>query len=274
MRKSLIALLFLIPASLWAGNITQPTFNQGVTSIQARITPAGGAYTCSEVQLVQLSAYWNLDENTGTNAADVSTGTHAGTLTNGPQWTPGTCGSGLLFTAADSEYVALADDGAGIIGTILAATQEQFTVTAWVKSTLTTTETVYSEGNTGSDTPFIYLKLNDTSEGTIGFGIRDDSSNNGSFITADINVNDGAWHHVAIVQTATNAREIFMDGASQGTNATSVDFSAGQLNVANIGRFERTGVTQYFDGTIDQVRVYAGRALSEANIDELVAEGK
>lgn len=271
--SGLIVSTFLISPA-----IGQVTIN-GNISVNGNLTvdksnPPAALYSCSENNTGSLMAYWKLDDNSGTSAVDTTTGSYTGTLTAGPTWGTGTCGSDVVFTAANSQYIAIANDASGIIGTFITAAPKQFSISAWFKTTLTTSECIYSEGKAGaSDTPFIALAVNDSAVGGVDFLIRDDSGNDGRYGSTTKTYNDGNWHHAVLVQRATNDKEIYVDGASQGTNTTQCDFSGGQLTVANIGRLERQSIGNYFDGSIDQVRVY-NIALTAGQVSSLYASGK
>jgi len=82
-----------------------------------------------------------------------------------------------------------------------------------------------------------------------------------------VNLADSTWHHVVYVQRAVNNREIYIDGVSRGTNATSLNpiiatsSSIGAAN--NNGAFQ-----QNYSGLIDEVRTY-NRALTTAEIRTL-----
>lgn len=266
MIRNALIFIFLSAGSLWAGNLTQPTFNQGVTAIQARIHGSAGSCVETDTELNQLSAFWPFNEGTGTSVADVSTGTHAMTLVNTPSWEAGKCGNGLAFAAASSEH-------ATIINSPIIGGASVFTISAWAKSSANVYQIIYSEASTGSDIPSITISLAGQND-TFYCQYRDDGSNDGSFGTADLNSDDGNWHHIVFVQRATNDRELFIDGTSRATNAT--DCSSGfTLTQSEIGRIQQSGFTgDYMDGSIDQLRVYVGRAFTGGEVTALFNAGK
>src|SRR5262249_35835486 len=70
--------------------------------------------------------WWKLDDRTGTSAFDSSGNGNTGTLTNGPAWTTGKIGQGLLFGgSANLSYVDLGNP------TSLKLTGSR-TVSAWI----------------------------------------------------------------------------------------------------------------------------------------------
>ncbi|MGQ0826437.1 MAG: LamG-like jellyroll fold domain-containing protein, partial [Actinomycetota bacterium] len=87
-------------------------------------------------------------------------------------------------------------------------------------------------------------------------------------------VNDGNWHHAAITATPTN-QALFLDGAQVATVAGSVNWLSMSSNQIGAGYTLRsswpTSAVEdgwwYFDGTLDEVAVYAN-ALTPARIAE------
>lgn len=70
------------------------------------------------------------------------------------------------------------------------------------------------------------------------------------------------WHHVVASFMADNSKAAYIDGGSKGTDATSETITG--LNQTTIGRRLRYGAsTKYFDGKIDEIRLYDG-TLSDA----------
>jgi len=96
-------------------------------------------------------------------------------------------------------------------------------------------------------------------------------------ITSASHISTNTWYHLAVtynggaVQTAANT-QIYVDGV-----AVSMSVTGGQTGNANTGDsnygigYDRLNTRQYFDGKIDQVRIYKGD-LGEYQISELYAE--
>jgi hypothetical protein len=274
-RYWLLTAILLLPSSLFAGQQFRGHHAAILSSTQAVAQASGGGggggFACNEVALDGLSAYWAFDENTGTIAADYSTGTHAGTLTNDPTWVSGTCGSALQFNSFAQQYTSVT--AAPVISAVNINT---WSISAWFKiSSATVGHTIYAEGSTTNGNPYIRLRVNQAYPGAVGVLVRDDSLNLSSFSSVTTGLNDGQWHHVVLVQRAGNDRELYIDGASDATNSASVDYSAsGAFNRTNIGRFQNDTVGGYFNGTIDQVRVYSNKAISTGDITALYTNGK
>src|ERR1700722_14900988 len=58
-----------------------------------------------------LAGYWNLNEGTGTTAADASGSGNTGTLVNSPTWTAGELGNALNFASGGRGYVSASGAG-------------------------------------------------------------------------------------------------------------------------------------------------------------------
>ena len=258
MRQGLIALFLLFIQTLaWAGNVTQPTSNQGVAAIRVRMTVGGGA-ACDENsgELNQLSLFYPFNEGTGTSTADVSSGTHAGTLANTPTWiTDGSCGNALRFATASSEYVTAAN------GPIIDTATDVWSIFVRWRSNDQDNCGLVSQADTAGTTPNMTIYYLGAGDG-LNFAIRDGSSNDGSINTGDINTSNNQWHSAMWVSSSTAYRRAIVDGVQIAANTTSVDFGAGQLDNFTVGAVINTGVEDQCDADIDQVRVYAGRAFT------------
>ena len=85
----------------------------------------------------------------------------------------------------------------------------------------------------------------------------------GSGLSGTIAVNDGLWHHVAVVynMSAANSISLYVDGVLDvaGNISTSVNTLTGNMIIG-----KRVDGLNYFDGEIDEVRVWnTARTLSE-----------
>ena len=83
----------------------------------------------------------------------------------------------------------------------------------------------------------------------------------GLLFQSSVTVNDGLWHHVTVVRTNSTDGEIYVDGSLSGTDsgpAKSLNYVPVSIGRGFTGPF-------YFDGTMDDVRIY-DRALSAEEI--------
>lgn len=131
-----------------------------------------------------------------------------------------------------------------------------FTVSGWVKSTGNNQMIVTKNSNGSSGGWLVDIssnKLRGTIKGTGGASaaVRSSSSN----------INDGNWHHFAVVFTtntstsASNDVSIYIDGQPNQAASVTRDGStyASVATVVNLGR--RAGNTAYLWGSLDEVRV-------------------
>ena len=84
--------------------------------------------------------------------------------------------------------------------------------------------------------------------------------------TVNANVNDGAFHHLALTYDGTNA-SVYCDGVLMDERAFAINTASG---TANIGA--RIFPTEFFDGAVGDVRIY-NRALSSAEIQAIYLAG-
>jgi hypothetical protein len=198
-----------------------------------------------------LKAHWKLDETSGLTAADSSGFGNKGTLTNmtGTEWTAGKLNGALKLTAASSQHVVFGN------GPSLQITG-QLTVAAWVKM---------EEGNAGS---YMGITGKLVSGAYKGYALVRHSSNvfrmwvasAGAIlgVSSDAPYTDAEWHHVAgVSKDGTNS--LYIDGVKQAATSTKPFDESGDY--AFIGKQYSTTNDRYWNGTIDDVRIYQ-RALS------------
>ncbi|WP_242130575.1 LamG-like jellyroll fold domain-containing protein [Aestuariivivens marinum] len=135
-------------------------------------------------------------------------------------------------------------------------------VTAWVKTTSTTRETITHWGAqaTGSRASFVM-----NGNGTIRFEVAGGGING---VTA---VNDGQWHHVAHVFDGVDTVRMYVDGVQDAIWTTGIiNTGVGGETVVEIGSQLGGNV---FDGSMDDVRIY-DVALSDGDIESIANADK
>ncbi len=203
-----------------------------------------------------LVAHWKFDESSGTMAYD-SAGSSHGTLINGPIWTIGQIDGALEFDGVD-DYISCGT-GPAITGT------EPFAVSVWVKT------------NASKGQAVLVQRSESSAHGSYGVSILDDgrvqfhiyNGGYGVLFQSDVTVNDGLWHHIAVVRTNSTDGEIYVDGSLSGSDSG----PARSLNNVPvwIGGPGFTGPFD-FEGSIDDVRIY-DRALSVEEVEQLHQDG-
>gem|GEM_PF-1602956 len=206
-----------------------------------------------------LVAHWDLNDAAGMKAKDL-TGYHHGLLTHFPvddsQWTSGQLGGGLTFDGVD-DYVEIAGYK-GVTG------GQSRTVMAWIKTN--TTGEIIGWGSLESGEKWIF-RVQDNA-GTAG-AIRLQVS--GGYIVGSTPVWDGQWHHVAAVLDNDNTPnvdeiQLYVDGQLETISAVkSQTINTADTSKVTIGAYFGAIAPRYFNGIIDEVRIY-NRALSGEEI--------
>ncbi len=210
-----------------------------------------------------LVGYWKMDEaswnGTSGEVLDSSGNSKNGTSTNATIST-GKYSNGGLFDA-DGDVVNFGNN-------FSMTDSDQFTVSAWFKST----------GSTGFQ-QIVDKKWSDNYDSGPGYSLYIDRDYGGSVLKAVIgdgtskvtaaspnSVEDTLWHHGVMVSDTKNLY-LYLDGALVST----VPDTAGDLTTTNpfvIGASGHSTYSQNFKGNIDETRVY-NRALSPAEVQAL-----
>lgn len=187
-----------------------------------------------------LVAYWSFD-NLYDPGHDDSGNLHDGTV-NGATWSSnGISGGAMSFDGID-DYITLVD----------LEFPKILTVTAWIKTSLTYVGDIVTSPNS-----FLFFVHNGTRLSAL--------INGGCQVFSTGSVNDGIWHFAATTYDG-NLLKLYVDGVLHDSN-----HSSGLLETSwdpNIGRRGGQDHGGYFNGTIDEIRIY-DRALSEAEIQSL-----
>jgi len=211
-----------------------------------------------------VRGYWALDDGSGTTATDSSGNGHHGTLVNGPVWTTGRVDAGLLFDG-NNDYVDVPYQALNGLTDVSSA--------FWLKSTDTGSQAVFSGVNAGFDNEYLVF-FNDP---TTLWLYAQFAGNIASWTVPT--VADGQWRHYAIAADSTSdTAELYLDGASQGTRALTIDvpfdidpggFVLGQEQDSVGGGFDPT---QALNGTLDELYIF-DRVLSAQDVQTLYTVG-
>jgi hypothetical protein len=205
--------------------------------------------------LDSLALYYKFDETSGTTASDASGQGHDGTLQGNATWDPnGKQGGGLHFDGVDA-YV-----DAGNLGALSA-----WTVAVWMRSEAVVDDRFLFDGNVSdSNRPGPAFLQSANGGGGLDLNLGTSTLLVGSVAAAQ-------WHHAAA--TYDGQAHVYLDGVPQLTSA--VQGAPPQFASVVVGKGnEGAGANPaFFQGTLDEVRVY-GRTLSDAEIAAVYAATK
>jgi hypothetical protein len=225
-------------------------------------------------------AWWKLDECTGTTAYDSSVNGNGDANGNdgvinigssGDNSSAGTCSSGNSNEAwnngtSGKRGASLDLDGTDdyiSAGDVLNLGTNDFSVSFWTKSSLTTDGTIIEKmwdafSSDGGEGWAIWLD----SAGNFSLAIGDSQGVPFTTINSnDNNYNDGQWHSVVLTADRNGDATFYIDGVNQGggdISSESSDLEDESTNPLLIGINYNKGATKDrpFDGQIDDVRIY------------------
>ena len=192
-------------------------------------------------------------------------GTLAGAANPANAWRPGKFGLGLSFDGSD--------DQVNLPGLVLPTGQMPRTFSFWLKTATRSSpelQTLFSYGSNSTGARYV-LRLNNAANVNSDHALRLDV--NSGQMTGTRPLNDGLWHHVAVVnddfnssgQVNVNETKIFIDGVLDPPSSFSGRVLAtGSNNVPSIGGSNHS-VDHNFTGSIDDLRIFS-RALSDAEV--------
>ena len=202
-------------------------------------------------------AQWSLNDGGGTTAADGSALGHDGVLVNMDtgSWSIGKQCGGLAFDGVN-DYVRITGFK-GISGGL------SRTCTAWIKTAKAPGE-IITWGNTLTERKWI-IRVNEN--GSLRAEVA------GGYMYGTMPVNDGKWHHIAVVLENDGTPNIadatlYVDGLPDAPAAVApCPVNTADTCDAAIGAFF-AAAPRYFQGQIDEVRIYS-RALSDIEIEQM-----
>jgi len=176
-------------------------------------------------------AHWKFDEGSGSTAYDETPNNNDGTLTNGPTWVEGKYGSALVFDGVD-DYVSMPDVNVS----------PPYTVSAWIK-------------HQGSG---VRIAVFSRKGSKFTFGVDADNKitlrdKNGTFYYGST-LNQNEWYFVGLRANNATDFDIIINGKldkSDVANSGDLDFSGNNFYMGY-----STWVPYYFNGLIDDVRIY------------------
>ena len=195
-----------------------------------------------------LVGLWHFDEGEGTIAVDSSGNGNNGTI-YGATRTEGKFGSALHFDGSDDYLQVFHQESLSVTGEI--------TIMAWVKTTGTNSYSRIASKKNGHYAQDGYELLYCPDILILG-GLPDFDYAVGSGYSPD-----GEWHHIAGVIKGTTGT-LYFDGEEVTTDPSVSPLSTTTHDLF-IGRAEWTDTNYWFNGAIDEVKIY-NRALSAEEI--------
>ncbi len=231
------------------------TYYWRVDEFDGSVTHKGKVWSFTTIPSIPINdpdlvGWWPLDEGSGSVAVDWSGHDNHGTLIGGPQWVVGQDGEALEFDGTD-DFVNI---GLGA-GDYFSTLNSGFTVAAWINRASTgTNDVIFGAGRnpegTSAGANNNGWKLSITGGDVITFttlGILD--------YTSSIGVPTGQWIHVAATlnEGGTEAK-IYLNGnlAETISGSSPANPATGLFAIG----FGATWDLEFFDGMIDDVRVY------------------
>jgi hypothetical protein len=214
-----------------------------------------------------IVAHWPFDEGSGTVTHDVTGNGNEGTLQGNPQWVLGKFGAALEFSGDD--YVDCGNQDMLNFGT------NDWTITAWIKTTQLDRGTIFANGGDDSGGVRFTLATHEANADRLTLTTDDDSTKVqalGSTV-----VIDGQWHHVAGMRGGTTI-SVFVDGVLDGTNTVPAGYNLSGTSqhdslIGAITSHASNTLIKYYIGVIDDVRVY-NSALSDPELQTVMEGGK
>jgi hypothetical protein len=231
------------------------------------LTPAQIAWEYNKGDPV---AWYKFDEGSGTVAYDSSDSANHGTLTNMDPATDYV--TGKINTALDFDG---SDDGI-YVGDVTAMDTDTFTWAAWVKF-----NSVESKGGSDQSVMTNQDLTGTPNQGGIMFGTMEYDNEVGINVigtSQDMHgasepitgiYTNGIWYHLVGTYDGSTVK-FYRNGILRDENTGSFSFDMTYADPFTIGY--RNGNSQYFDGTIDDVRIF-NYALSESQVKTLYNNG-
>lgn len=206
--------------------------------------------TASAVQAVTILSHWTFDETGGTLAAD-SVGGENGTLQGNAAFVSGgISGNAISLSQATNDLVNM--------GNIYGFTNNNFSISAWVNSTVLSDNFVVAKHTSTIPSGYILFVngINPSQRQVTKAGFYPPIPV-GQELHGNTTVTDGDWHQIVIVYEQGGNSLLYVDGSldaftgSQPIGANSAPFLVGGIAVGS----QPTGL---YTGLIDDVQVYSG----------------
>jgi hypothetical protein len=213
-----------------------------------------------------LVAYWNLDENSGSVANDLSGNNHTGTV-SGAQWAPGMYNSGLDFGGGtDHVDVGNIDVVAGGTG------NDGLTLAFWFQANSfgVSDARLISKSTSANEQDHYWMVSTISDNGTkLRMRLKAGGTTT-TLIAGSGNLTAGEWYHAVATYDGSNMR-LYLEKQEVGSVAKTGTIDVSSSVSVWLGNNPGTS-NQGFDGLMDDIRIY-DRALTPAEITILYDNG-
>jgi hypothetical protein len=211
----------------------------------------------SEVAEAELMGHWKFDEGSGDTANDSSGNNNHGTLEGDPQWVEGKIGGALELNGVN-DYVDCGADPS------LNVTTGQITIAAWVKiDVFGDWDGIVTKGITSTSTYAMQMWSDGSLRCCIGCG----GAPGGGLWNANTKMVAEEWIHVAYTYDGSTLR-FYINGVKDTQEVeVALQFQNNEESLTLGCDFE--GGDEYFDGVIDDVRIY-DQGLTEEEIKQIM----
>lgn len=208
-----------------------------------------------------LVGWWTFDDGSG---LDSSGNQNNGALTGGPTSAGGIIGNALKFNGS-SQYLATPATSYDL------STTRDFTFSAWINpnfSSASNTGSAVINFATDAASSRSYLRWENA---TLGFYVDCTTGSGSAWNTGAMSFGTGTWHLLTFTHTAANVGQFYFDGVAKSTstptsNPASVSGHPFFIGYGSVNSY-------YWNGLLDDVRVYHRRALSAAEVNSLYNQG-
>lgn len=130
----------------------------------------------------------------------------------------------------------------------------------WFKSTATgASQVLFASSDTATDLYRLYFFIHSSDK----LRVYQNDNDTADYLEASTDVADGNWHH-AVLNSSGSAYSIIVDGADEGALTVQTGSNTGdwfgdtsRRDNITVGALHRSVTTNYFTGTIGEVRVYS-----------------
>jgi len=229
-----------VPAGWVVDTYADGNFVGAVCSFAADSTFVGSG--CNDImssfRIYKPVAFYALENN----ASDSSGNGNNGTLFNSPTFVAGHLGQAVNLNGTNN-YVQ-----------IPRSIQDSFTIAFWVKTTQTGGAGTHWWSGRGLVDGEVANVANDFGVALVGAQAAFGVGNADTTIKSTSNINDGAWHHIAVTRNSTTGAMVLYFGGVQQASATGPTGTKNSPPNLRLGSLQTN--LNFFAGQIDEVKLY------------------